>query len=232
MQQVLVTGANRGIGLEFVRQYLDRGEHVFAACREPAQARSLHAHAERAADRLTLLALDVTDYASIQSLSEALAEQVDGLDLLINNAGVYPRGDHLSQLSPDVLRRTFEVNTYGPILLASALLAQLRAVRGSKVINLSSEMGSIAHTQSGSSYSYRASKAALNMLTRVLAHEVRPFGIIAVAMNPGWVQTDMGGQHAPLPVEQSVRGMIEVIEGLTLEHTGRFLEWDGGELLW
>jgi len=183
-------------------------------------------------DRLSILPLDVMDEASIASAKEMVRTQTDHLDLLINNAGVNPRGERLGDLEAETLLHTFHVNAVGPMMVTQQFLDLLRAGERSKIVNISSQMGSLIQKKSGGSYSYCTSKAALNMLTRALAFDLRSEGIIVVAMHPGWVRTDMGGSHAPLSPAKSVSGMLRVIDRLRPADTGRFLTWRGRKHPW
>jgi NAD(P)-dependent dehydrogenase (short-subunit alcohol dehydrogenase family) len=232
MQRVLITGANRGIGLEFVRQYLERGDTVIAAVRDMQRASGLAAMQHRYSNALSLTTLDVVDQASIGAAFHVVQSQADRLDVLINNAGIFYSGDRPGTITRDRLRNAFEVNTIGPLMVVQTFLPLLRTAGGAKVVNLSSNMGSIENSRGGGSYSYRASKAALNMVSRVLSGDLRAMNIAVIAMNPGWVQTDMGGDGAPLPVDASVRGMIAVIDGLAMSESGSFYQWDGKKLPW
>lgn len=229
MQRILITGANRGVGLEFVKQYLTAGEQVYAACRNPDKADALR---ELAADtrRLTIIALDPGSEDSIHHLPDALAEYTDALDMLINNAGMNvssPEYRELGSLQADALLRTLRINAVGPVLIAQALHGFLKAGTQPKVINISSQVGSMDWKRSGSGYAYASSKAALNMYTRVLAADLRADSVIVVTIHPGWVQTDMGGAGATLTPYESVSSMLHFFDGLTIEHTGGFYRWDG-----
>ncbi len=223
----VVTGANRGIGLELVRQLLARGDRVEAAVRDPDGASDLRA---LGGDRLRLHRLDHLDPDSVAALAAAL----DGapVDLLINNAGVYGgTRQHLPGVDFEDVVRTFRVNALGPLRVTLALLPNLKAARG-KVIHVTSGMGSIADNKSGSFYGYRMSKAALNMMSRNLAVDLRGAGVASAVINPGWVKTDMGGAGAPTPVEDSVRGMLREIDAFSLDSTGAFLDWKGRPYPW
>jgi NAD(P)-dependent dehydrogenase (short-subunit alcohol dehydrogenase family) len=164
----------------------------------------------------------------------AMADRLEGvpIDLLINNAGISGRGGRLAGLDIEEVARVLEVNTLGPMRVTQALLPNLRAGEKKTVVGISSGLGSIAGNTRGGNYGYRESKAALNMFTRTLAADLRDEGFIAIAMSPGWVKTDMGGENAQLEPEQSIAGMRQVIEGLTAEQSGRFLNWDGTEVPW
>lgn len=229
--RVLVTGASRGLGLEFVRQYARLGARVFAGCRAPDEAAELWALAGDEALDVEPLALDVTERAPV----DAAVEHIGGdghLDVLINNAGLSPRGEEFSNLDADAMLRVLHVNAIAPMIVAQRCRALLAASERPRIVNLSSAMGSLAKKEYGRHYSYAASKAALNMLTRAAAHDLRDEGVVVVALHPGWVQTDLGGSEATLSPRESVEGMIRVIEGLTLEHSSRFLTWTGDEHPW
>lgn len=232
MRRVFVTGANRGIGLELARQCLQRGDRVFASCRSPAQADALRQLGLDFPDRLTILPLDVGDPDQIRSAAAAVASEIEGLDLLFNNAAVNLRGEHLASLDMGSLVDVLRVNSVAPVIIAQSLFELLKRGRDPRVINITSQLGSIARKRSGGRYSYDASKAALNMLTRTLAFELLPHGILAAVIHPGWVRTDMGGGSAPLSVQESVRGILEVTQDLTRDRVGSFLQWDGAELPW
>jgi NAD(P)-dependent dehydrogenase (short-subunit alcohol dehydrogenase family) len=230
--RTLVTGANRGIGLELVRQLAARGDAVHAAAREPAAADELRALAAGADGRIEVHAVDVTDDASVRALAEAVGDRA--LDLLINNAGVYGgKRQHAStDFDHDDAVETYRVNALGPLRVTFAMLPALRRARGAKIIHVTSGMGSIEDNTSGRFYAYRMSKAALNMASRSLAVDLKPEGIASAVINPGWVQTDMGGGGAPTPVADSVRGMLHEIDAFSLERTGAFLDWKGRPYPW
>jgi NAD(P)-dependent dehydrogenase (short-subunit alcohol dehydrogenase family) len=238
MQHILITGANRGLGLEFTRQYLARGERVFAGSRQPAAASSLHALQARYPPRLSVVALDVADAEAIQTWHQAVQSQTDRLDLLINNAGIYSSGgsdepaERLGELSFEAALRVLRVNAVGPLLVAQQCLALLRAGHHAKIISLSSGYGSVSSNSGGFPYYYSASKAALNMFMRSLAADAKRWGITTVLLDPGWVRTDMGGPGAPITPEEAVRRMIRLIDSLTLRQNGRFLNWQGHEQDW
>lgn len=234
MRRVLITGSNRGLGLEFVRQCLAQGDLVFAGCRKPRTAADLRALVTAYPQRLVILPLDVTNEESIDASVAAMHQQVDGLDLLINNAGTYPRGETPATLNARTVLQSFQLNSVAPIIVAQRCLKLLRVGNQPRIVNVSSKMGSLwwKEREGGSDYSYCSSKAALNMLSRTLAFDLRSEGIIVVALNPGWVQTDMGGGDADLTPTESVRGMLDVIARLTEADTSKFLTWEGEEHPW
>ena len=228
----LISGANRGIGLEFTRQLLARGEHVIAACRHPGKATALNALAGEYPGRLHVLPLDVADPKSRASLVHDLPLVLgdDRLDLLVNNAGVLHSGERFGHVEAAILEDSFRTNAIGPFLLAQALAPLLND--GARIANLSSVMASIASRGEFRSPSYCASKAAQNMLTVQLAQAVAARGIVVLALHPGWVQTEMGGEHATVPTADAVRGLLQVVDGATPAQSGSFLDWRGGALPW
>jgi NAD(P)-dependent dehydrogenase (short-subunit alcohol dehydrogenase family) len=232
MKTLLITGANRGIGLEFCKQYAADGWRVQACCRDPRKAEALNRLAARYPDLVQLHALDVTDHAQIGQLARTLADE--SIDLLINNAGVYPASDKRGFGQTDYAEwmDAFTINTMAPLKMAEAFVEQVARSRLRLIVTLTSQMGSIDDNGSGGSYLYRSSKAAANMVVKSLAVDLQGQGITAVALHPGWVQTDMGGPGAMIPVEQSVKDMRKVIAGLTPADTGRFFGYDGRVIPW
>ena len=221
---VLITGANRGIGLELARQYTTAGWQVIGTARKPEQAAELRALNAR------VIQLDVTDQQSIDRMAEELGDRP--VDLLINNAGIFPRVRTITDVNFDDVTRTFAVNTLGPMRVSRALLPNLRSGELKKVVNITSRLGSITDNSGGGFYGYRESKAALNMFTRSLANELRADGFICVVVHPGWVQTDMGGANATLTVLESAQGIRGVVENLSPEDNGTFWNFDGAPLPW
>ncbi|GGK16184.1 SDR family oxidoreductase [Luteimonas terricola] len=229
----LVTGANRGLGLEFIRRLLARGDHAIAACREPGRASALNALAGEHPGRLHVLPLDVADARSRAALAAELPLVLgDGgrIDLLLNNAGVLHSGERFGTLGEATLEHSFRINAMGPLLLTQALAPLL--ADGARVANLSSQLGSIAGCGRFGTPSYNISKAAQNMATALLAHALAERGIVVVALHPGWVQTGMGGEQATETVGESATGLLGVIDGLDAGDSGRFLDWRGEALAW
>ena len=223
MPHVLITGANRGIGLEFARQYSADGWRVTATVREPAEADELKAVAGVRVEQLAMLDLD-----SVASFGR----RVEGpLDLLIANAGTWIPETAETAEDGREWAEMLVVNSIAPFLLARSLLGRVAEARG-KLVAISSRMGSIADNSSGGHVPYRTSKAALNMAWNSLAIEARPLGVAAAVLNPGWVKTRMGGPNAPLGTGQSIAEMRAVIEGLGLDQSGGFLNRDGKPIPW
>ena len=225
---VLVTGANRGLGLEFAKQYHAAGWKVIGTARKPAEAAALKA----IGSGVRVLPLDVTSAQSVAALATALGKEP--IDLLINNAGQGSgdNSDRLADTKIDEFERIMQVNAIGPVRVTQALLPNLRAGKGKTIVGISSGLGSIDWNRNGGFYGYRESKAALDMFMRSLAAELKGEGFICIAMIPGWVRTDMGGPEAPLTPEQSVGGMRKVIDGLKPEDSGKFWSHDGTNVPW
>jgi len=231
--RVLVTGANRGLGLEFVRQYAGAGARVFAGCRDPEGANSLQELVAQHPERVSVHALDVRERDSIDAVVEQIAADGPGhLDLLINNAGVSPRGEEFDNIDAEDMLEALRVNTVSPLIVAQRCRQLLAAAPAPRIVNISSSMGSLAKKDYGRHYSYGASKAALNMITRAAACDLADDGIIVVSLHPGWVQTDLGGAEATLSPRESVEGMIGVIDGLKPADSGRFITWSGEDHPW
>ena len=231
----LVTGANRGLGLEFVRQLLGQGRRVVATCRQPGRATALNALAGEHPGRLRVLPLDVADARSRDELVRELPllagdDAPVRIDLLLNNAGVLHSGERFGNVSAVNLDDSLRTNAIGPYLLVQALAPLL--ADGARIANLSSQLGSIGGAARFGTLSYAMSKAAQNMATVQLAHALAPRGIEVVALHPGWVQTEMGGAGAQVTSEDSARGLLEVISGLGDRDTGHFLDWQGNTLPW
>lgn len=232
MTTTLITGTNRGIGLEFVRQYAQDGWYVIACCRQPAKAENLNQLAIQYPDHIRIYALDVADHQQIDQLSKSLANET--IDLLINNAGVYSPADDGGFGNVDCAAwiKTFQINTMAPLKMAEAFIDQIGNSGLKTISTITSKMGSIDDNQRGGSYIYRSSKAAVNMVGKSLAIDLRSRGITSVLLHPGWVKTDMGGRDALISAEQSVAGMRRVLNGITLADSGKFFAYDGQAIPW
>ncbi|HLV34714.1 MAG TPA: SDR family oxidoreductase [Spirillospora sp.] len=240
MQRILITGSNRGIGLDLTRRYLQRGDTlIFATCRQPAAAHELNALAEAHPGQVQIMALDVTDQTAIAECARQVSAQVDGLDVLINNAGTYagqvgdadPRVSRFGSLEMEPMLDMLRINTVAPVMVAQAFADLLRRGQRPRLINVSSDAGSLT-MRSGGAYTYPASKTALNMMTRCLAGDFRAAGVTVIAVHPGFIQTDMGGPRARFTLDETIPGLMQVIDSVTLADTGQFINWDGSRVGW
>lgn len=224
--RIVITGSNRGIGLELTRQCLNRGDTVIATVRDPSAVKELNALAN---ERLTVLACDVGDDASVR----AFAAKVTGpIDALINNAGVMGAMTSLENVDTADALTTYSVNALGPLRVTAALLPRLKEGKTKKVLHITSGMASISDNTSGGAYGYRMSKAALNMGNRSMAVDLKRDGIIAAVINPGWVKTDMGGEGAPLGVVESASGILAQLDAMSAKTSGEFLDYSGKQWSW
>ena len=227
--RILITGASRGMGLELSKQYVAAGARVFAAARTPHQGELLRL-AEKHPKQVSLITLDVTNEEHLPAAVAAVRAQVDGLDVLINNAGMNLRGQSLGGYTRAVMLETLHTNAVAPVLIGQAFLGLLRKGSRPRLVQISSQVGSFTWNTGGRSPLYAASKAALNMYTRCISHESPD--LITVVVHPGWVQTDMGGPSAPLPVTDAVQALRTLIDGLSLADNGHFLNYDGRPHPW
>lgn len=231
MKTVLITGANRGIGLEHVRAFAARGYRVFATARDPDQAHDLHALAAAHGGRVTVLTYDASDAAAPSRVRGAVGDTP--LDLVLANAGAMGgQQQSFGSVDGDDVLQLVCVNAVAPLKLIEALADNVARSDTKLVAFQSSQMGSIGDNSSGGYYAYRISKAALNMVAKGAASDLRPRGVITVALHPGWVKTRMGGQGAPVTVQQSVAGQQKLFDRLTLADSGHFFNYDGRELPW
>jgi NAD(P)-dependent dehydrogenase (short-subunit alcohol dehydrogenase family) len=227
LKTILITGANRGLGLEFVRSYAAEGARVHACCRHPEKAKAL---SEIAGD-VVVHKLDVTDGLRVAGLARGLADEP--IDILINNSGVFHSGaGDFGKIDFDSWVEELKVNTVAPARMVERFVEQVAASERKLIVNISSGMGSIALTASGDSVIYRSSKAGLNMVVKCLAHALAERGITVVALSPGWVTTDMGGANADLTPADSIAKMRAVIDRLTPADNGRFFNHEGEERPW
>lgn len=229
MANVLVTGTNRGIGLEFVEQFLARGDSVFATCRNPSAEGKLKDLAAKNPE-LKLLTLDVSDQVSLQSFPAQLAGAA--IDIFVNNAGIYGSREGFGKLEEEVWADVFQVNSSAPVILTQLLMDNLRKGSLKKLVYLTSKMGSIEDNQGGGSYIYRSSKAALNAAIKSLAIDLESEGFCVGLLHPGWVRTDMGGPNGLIDTNTSVTGLMEVIDNLKTTNSGSFFNYDGAIIPW
>ncbi|MBK1672812.1 short-chain dehydrogenase [Ectothiorhodospira shaposhnikovii] len=229
-ETIVITGANRGIGLMFVQQYAEAGARVLAACRHPEQARELSRLAAKTRGRVSVHPMDVTNPVQVRALTGTLTETP--VDILINNAGSYGPASAFGNTDVEGWLETFRINTVAPLKIMEALVEPVASSRRRLMVNISSKMGSMADNGSGGAYIYRSTKAALNAITVSAARDLKARGITVAALHPGWVQTDMGGPNAEITTEQSVTAMRQTISHLTLADSGRFIDIDGSDIPW
>ena len=226
-----ITGCNRGLGLEFVQQLLARGERVIATCRDIATATDLTALTLKHSGQLSLVEMDVSDEASMREAVALLNDEA--IDVFINNAGMYgPRDANFGNVDGPAMAEVLYTNAVAPVLLTQLLIDNVRKGSGKKLVYVSSKMGSIADNGRGGSYIYRSSKTALNSIVKSLALDFAPEGIAAATLHPGWVRTDMGGPNGLIDAPESVSGMLNVIDGLSVANTGQFFNYDGATIAW
>lgn len=227
---LLITGSNRGIGLELVRQYAQVGWNIHACCRQPDSADALKKLAETS-DAITIHGLDVGDDNHIRSLAQKLSGQP--IDILFNNAGIYGQGDaYFGNTNEQKWLECFRINSIAPLKILEALVDNVAGSKHKLVATMSSKMGSMADNGSGGSYVYRSSKAAVNAIMKSAAIDLAPQGIKVAILHPGWVQTDMGGPNAEISVTESANQLSAILEGVTLENSGSFFDIDGNIIPW
>ncbi len=224
MTTIMITGASRGLGLEFARQFYNEEYRVIATCRNPKNANELHTIGD-----IDIHSLDVTDDKSVSNLADKL--RGENIDILINNAGVIGQRDGFGRLNYDIWAETMDTNVFGPMRVAEAFRDNVMNSEKKQMIFITSRMGSIVEAVPNA-YVYRSSKAALNMAVKCLSAELGEQGLIAVLFHPGHVQTDMGGQAAPVTPQKSIEGMKNQIVALTRDDNGRFLSYDGRQIPW
>jgi NAD(P)-dependent dehydrogenase (short-subunit alcohol dehydrogenase family) len=231
MATVLITGANRGIGLELTRRYAEAGHRVLACCRAPERAGALNGVAA-AHPAIRVCGVEVGNGASVSALKRELGDVP--LDILINNAGMAgppPQRQSLAEMDYDGWAETFAVNTMAPLRMLQTFRDNLAAGTRPRVVTITSQMGALA-LDMATMYAYCSSKAAVNKVMRLAAVELKAAGIAVAVIHPGWVRTEMGGPHAQISVEESAAGIVRVIEGLSIENTGCFMKWNGEPHPW
>lgn len=235
MKTILITGANRGLGYEFTRQYLESGNMVIATCRNPEKASALQELHTNYKDTLSILQLEVTSEEAITGTVDKAAQRSDTIDILINNAGV-GHWDPLEGTTFDLMTDSYRINAVAPLLITRAFLPLLKKAERPLAAFITSLLGSIARREEmgmdSGSFCYNASKAALNMIGAMLALQLKEDGIIVLLQSPGWASTDMGGKEAANTPREVVTGMIEIFQNATLHDSGKFLQWTGEELPW
>ncbi len=234
MKRILITGANRGIGLELTKQYLLQGNFIYACCRDTNKANELQSLQLQYKGRIEILSLDVEDEVSVKSCFDELERNQKCIDLLFNNAGIID-WSKLEEVTSSSVEQVYKVNLLGALLVTRNAVSCLQLSTSPLIINLSSRLGSIhlrGDTQLGGAIAYQCSKAALNMLTRQTSIDLKPFNIRVISQSPGWVKTEMGGQEAKYHVEEAVSMMLHALEKLPHDKTGIFIGEDGEPIPW
>lgn len=227
MTTILITGANRGLGLGMAKHAADRGFTVIGTARNPDSADELKSIASRVEQ------LDTSSRESIDALVQRLGDEP--IDILVNNAGIFPHEcDDINDLDFDAFERVLRTNTFGPLMLTKAMVSNVAKSDRKLIVSITSNLGSITDASKGQMgfLGYRTSKAALNMANATMAHQLKPKGITSVVVHPGWVQTDMGGQAADLTPDQSTSSILNTIDQLSAKDNGRFVDYKGDELPW
>lgn len=229
-RNILITGANRGIGLELTRQFAEDGWQVLACCRNPAAATDLQALSQQGL-AIEVHALDVTNYEQMASLANELGHKP--IDILLSNAGIYgPKGVAFGEVDVKEWREVLEVNTIAPLMLVQAFVEQVAASQQKLVAVISSKVGSIADNSSGGSYLYRSSKTAVNQVVKCLSIDLAERDISVISLHPGWVKTEMGGANAEIGADDSVSGLKSILQSATLAQSGQFIEYNGNSIPW
>ncbi len=230
MSSILITGTNRGIGLELARCFAQDDWRVFACCRSPEQTDELHALAAKN-NKISIHRLEVTDRAQIAELAEVL--KAETIDILFNNAGIFgPKKQGFGETDRNGWLETFHVNCIAPMMISEAFVEMVARSRLRILAVMGSVMGSIAENSSGNHYAYRTSKAAVHMVIKGLSLDLADRGIITVALHPGWVRTRMGGPNAPLGADVSAQGVKKVLLGLSVEDSGCLIDSLGDKRVW
>lgn len=236
MKNIFITGSSRGLGLEFTKQYLEKGDKVIASCRNPEKAKELQELKKEYPDTLSIFKLDVTKEEDRDKIFENTESNLENIDILINNAGIVSGDEKKSSILGEIYKedfgKVFFVNSIAPLLMSEKFLPLLEKSENAKIVNITSLNGSIAKRNVGGKYSYASSKAALNMITKILSNDLRDKGITALVIHPGWILTDMGGPNAPQQKEEPISMIIDLIEKTDISDSGKFLDWQGNEQPW
>ena len=231
MKKILVTGANRGLGLGLVKKFLKNNEKVICTTRNISKSKELILCKEKYNDNLEICELDLLDKDSPNILSNFLGDET--IDLFINNAGVIGHSaQHFKSVSLNHWIEVLKVNLIAPLLITQSIIKNIEKSSERKIYFISSKVGSIEDNKSGGMYIYRSSKTALNQVVKSLSIDLKPLGISVISLHPGWVRTEMGGPNALISVEESVNGMIDVISNTSIINSGQFINYDGTRLPW
>ena len=231
MKKILVTGANRGLGLGLVKKFLKNNEKVICTTRNISKSKELILCKEKYNDNLEICELDLLDKDSPNVLSNFLGDET--IDLFINNAGVIGHSaQHFKSVSLNHWLEVLKVNLIAPLLITQSIIKNIEKSSERKIYFISSKVGSIEDNKSGGMYIYRSSKTALNQVVKSLSIDLKPLGISVISLHPGWVRTEMGGPNALISVEESVNGMVDVISNTSIINSGQFINYDGTRLPW
>ena len=230
MTSVLITGANRGLGFGFVKSFLANNINVICTTRNISGSKELLECKKNYPDNLEILELDLLEENSENILSDLLSDKP--IDIFINNAGVGNSNQRFGVVSSKPWLDVLKVNLIAPLTLTQSIIENIKKGSEKKIYFLSSQLGSIGDNTSGGMYIYRSSKTALNQVVKSLSVDLKPMGITVISLHPGWVKTDMGGPNAPVQIDESIKGMMQVIDKTDIRDTGRFLNYDGKELPW
>ena len=231
MKKILVTGANRGLGLGLVKKFLKNNEKVICTTRNISKSKELILCKEKFNDNLEICELDLLDKDSPNILSNFLGNET--IDLFINNAGVIGHSaQHFKSVSLNHWLEVLKVNLIAPLLITQSIIKNIEKSSERKIYFISSKVGSIEDNKSGGMYIYRSSKTALNQVVKSLSIDLKPLGISVISLHPGWVRTEMGGPNALISVEESVNGMVDVISNTSIINSGQFINYDGTRLPW
>ena len=230
MTHILITGANRGIGLGFVRKYKEKNLQLMCTTRDKSRSKELLAFKEKYPNNMEIFELDLLKENAAVTLANFIKDRP--IDILISNAGVGSSNQHFQAVSSTRWLEVLKVNLIAPLMITQAVIENVKKSSVKKIFFLSSQLGSIEDNKSGGMYIYRSSKTGLNQVVKSLSIDLKAYGITVVALHPGWVKTDMGGPNAPVSIDESVEGMIRVIDTTDIKDTGKFLNYDGRELPW
>ena len=230
MTHILITGANRGIGLGFVRKYIEKNLHLMCTTRDISGSKELLALKEKYPNNMEIFELDLLKENAAVTLANFIKDRP--IDILISNAGVGSSNQHFQAVSSNRWLEVLKVNLIAPLMITQAVIENVKKSSVKKIFFLSSQLGSIEDNKSGGMYIYRSSKSGLNQVVKSLSIDLKAYGITVVSLHPGWVKTDMGGANAPVSIDESVEGMIRVIEMTDIKDTGKFLNYHGRELPW
>ena len=231
MKNVLITGANRGLGFGFVKSFLEKNVKVFCTTRNISKSNELMKYQKKYPKRLHICELDLIDENSSNVLSNFLGDKP--IDIFINNAGVIgSSSQYFKEVSSNPWIEVLKINLIAPLIITQSIIKNIELSIDKKIYFISSKVGSIDDNRGGGMYIYRSSKTALNQVVKSLSIDLKPLGISVISLHPGWVRTDMGGPNALISVDESINGMMSVISNTNIKNSGQFLNYDGSEISW